>query len=96
MHQLRCLGTATVLEECRFVTSAAPSALEASYEPLEGTDPGVRFLDLDRVVCPFLPICDPVVNREVVRRDRTHLAERFAQSLAPAIGDYLTSSGLIE
>jgi hypothetical protein len=46
-------------------------------------------------VCPFLPICDPIVNQVVVRIDRSHLTASFARTLAPALGDYLVSNGVL-
>jgi hypothetical protein len=51
--------------------------------------------DFDRLVCPFLPICDPVVNGEIVKSDGTHLTARFAESIAPEISTYLVDSGLV-
>ena len=52
-------------------------------------------LDLDHLVCPFLPICDPIVDHQVVQIDGSHLTSTFATSLAPVIEDYLTSVGLL-
>lgn len=57
--------------------------------------PGRRIYDLDRLVCPYLPICDPIVNRMVVRADESHLTPEFAVSLWPAIEDHLTNNGIL-
>ena len=51
--------------------------------------------DLDQLVCPYLPICDPIVDETVVKADHSHLSRQFAVTLAPAIGAYLESNGLI-
>ena len=47
------------------------------------------------VVCPFLPICDPIVNDQIVKWDPTHLTAQFAASIAPAVDDYLKQAGLV-
>jgi hypothetical protein len=93
---LACLSAAEVVEECRYVDDSDPSWLEEIYRRLDREGDTVWAVDLDRVVCPYLPICDPIVNQEVVKFDNTHLTVRFARSVAPAIEGYLTRSGIIE
>jgi hypothetical protein len=34
-------------------------------------------------LCPYLPICDPVINGVMVRKDHEHITTAFAVSLAP-------------
>jgi hypothetical protein len=46
-------------------------------------------------VCPFLPICDPIVNGMVVKWDADHLARRFSESLAPAVTEYFDDNRLL-
>ena len=38
-------------------------------------------IDFDRQVCPYLPICDPVVDGMVVHHDDNHLTVTFADTL---------------
>ena len=52
-------------------------------------DHNVWSVDLDHLVCPFLPICDPIVNNQIVKWDPTHLTVKFAQSIAPQLNAYL-------
>ncbi|MDQ1468348.1 MAG: hypothetical protein QOH10_2763, partial [Actinomycetota bacterium] len=40
-------------------------------------------------------ICDPVVNGQIVKADRTHLTDKFALTLAGPIDAYLKESGII-
>ena len=51
--------------------------------------------DLDHLVCPFLPICDPVIDGHIVKADPTHLTVDFAKAIAPQVGEYLKQAGVI-
>ncbi len=90
-----CLAEATTTDECRFVTATAPSDVERIYRRLADEIDGVSTADLDRMVCPYLPICDPLAGRVVVFRDDIHLTRTFAASLAEPFGRCLTESGLL-
>jgi peptidoglycan/LPS O-acetylase OafA/YrhL len=92
---IACISKAKVLEACRFVASTTPDPVERYYRKLARTDSFVHSADFDRLACPYLPICDPVVNGQIVRRDGSHLAVKFVETLAPAIDTYLKNAGLI-
>jgi peptidoglycan/LPS O-acetylase OafA/YrhL len=92
---LDCLSKAKVIEECRYVDNAGPDPIERFFRQLAQRDANMWSADFDRLVCPFLPICDPVVNGQIVKWDATHLTSRFARSIAPRIDAYLKESGLI-
>ena len=92
---LACLSQAKVLEACRYVARATPDPLELFYRSLAKTDHDVFDLDIDREVCPYLPICDPIVNDQIVKWDRTHLTAKFATSIAPDVDTYLKRSGVL-
>jgi hypothetical protein len=94
---LTCLSKATYLDECRFVATKGPTPIERLERAIAKIHAGdVWSLDLDRQACPFLPICDPLVNALVVRRDPTHLAATFTASLAPAFGRFLDDNQILE
>jgi len=93
---LVCLSSATVVEECRYVTSVEPTLIERIYRRLDDDDQQLWSVDVDRLVCPFLPICDPIVDGRVVKMDASHLTASFARSLAPALGAYLYENGIVE
>ncbi|MFM7225296.1 MAG: hypothetical protein ACKO1Y_07705, partial [Actinomycetota bacterium] len=90
-----CLRRAESLEECRYVGPRTVSGLEAAYRKLAREDPGIATLDLDRLVCPYLPICDPVVEGTLVKSDTYHLTPTFAESLAPTIERLLRDRGVL-
>jgi peptidoglycan/LPS O-acetylase OafA/YrhL len=94
-YPVRCLSQAKVLEQCRYVVKLGPDRLELFYRQLARDDKNMRSADFDRLVCPFLPICDPIVNGQIVKWDRTHLTAKFAVSIAPQVDEYLKQADLI-
>ena len=92
---LTCLSRATVLEECRYQARPAPSRLELLYRRIAKRDPKVWSLDLDKVVCPLFPTCDPMIGGLIVKLDKQHVTKAFALSLAPVVDTYLKSVGIL-
>jgi hypothetical protein len=90
-----CLSEATYLDECRFVSDVEPTPVEQIYRDVAKADDGVWTIDLDRRVCPYLPICDPVVDGLIVRRDRSHLTTRFADTLLVPFAQWLADNGIM-
>lgn len=91
---LKCLGTSDVIEACRFVTNQQPTALEDIYRAVVDQRK-VYGADFDPLVCPFTPICDPVVNHMVVRFDNQHLSPQFAVNLADPVYEYLRNDRVL-
>lgn len=93
---LTCLSEAEFLEECRFVSRSEPTNVELVYREVATAHPGDVFsIDLDREVCPYLPICDPIVRNLIVRWDPQHLTARFATTLAEPLERLLAAPGLL-
>jgi hypothetical protein len=92
---LSCLSQADVVEECRFVAPAQPSGLARLYRRLDQQDDHVWSLDLDQLVCPYFPICDPIVDHQVVRVDAEHLTVAFSTSLGPELDALFKQNGII-
>ncbi len=92
---LECLAEAVWVESCRFVVDPAPTGVEKLYQRLADEDPQVRSLNLDRSLCPFLPICDPIVGGQVVRWDESHVTGEFAKTLVPVVEKFLVSNRIV-
>jgi peptidoglycan/LPS O-acetylase OafA/YrhL len=90
-----CLGQSKVIEQCRFVDDGKPTEIETEYRSVADNSK-VFALNLDQVICPFLPICDPVVGGKIVRFDDLHLTPSFATSIAEPVGTILEDAGLLE
>lgn len=93
---LACLAQADWLEDCRFVVPTDRLWLEEAYRDLAEARPEVGVLDIDRLVCPYLPICDPVIGDQVVRRDQLHLTQGFGATLAEPIDEFLDARGAFD
>ena len=94
-NPLDCLSKATYLEQCRYVASALPDRYVRFLRQVAKQHRNVWSVDLDHLVCPFLPICDPIVNRQIVKWDPTHLTVKFAQSIAPQLNTYLQQNNIL-
>jgi peptidoglycan/LPS O-acetylase OafA/YrhL len=92
---LTCLSHARFLEDCRFVAHTAPNQTELLFRRLAKTDPSYIDANLDRLACPYLPICDPVIGGVVVRWDRLHLATAYSATLGPALMTFFENAKLI-
>jgi peptidoglycan/LPS O-acetylase OafA/YrhL len=92
---LSCLSKAEFVEACRYIGATEPSRLELLYRRLDEAGTNVWSADFDHVVCPYLPICDPILNGQIVKFDGGHLTARYAVTIAPAIDAYLTQNGVL-
>lgn len=92
---LICLSGATYLDECRFVSHVGATPVEQIYRSLAAADDNVWTFNLDRQVCPYLPICDPIVGGLIVKRDDTHLTTSFASALQPVMERFLDDNGIL-
>ena len=95
INQLACLAEAELVESCREVVDVRPTRVETVLRDLGARHDDLVVLDIDHLVCPYLPVCDPIVDGSVVRTDWTHLTATFAASLAPAIRESFVSNGMI-
>jgi hypothetical protein len=91
----QCLRTSKVLEACRYVANTKPSVVEQLYRMLAKQDDHVLSVDIDRLVCPYLPICDPVIGGHIVKIDAHHLTAEYARYLADDVDAYLKANGVL-
>jgi hypothetical protein len=91
---ISCLSEGGPTAKCEYRASAVATPLERFYRTLEV--PGrVVSLDLDRLVCPRLPICDPILHEMIVKRDGSHLTGSYAAYLSTAIDADLHRRGIL-
>ena len=91
-----CISTAELLETCRFVVPADPTPQERIFRDIAAADPEVWSLSMDQLVCPYLPICDPVVGGVVVRSDDDHLTAAFGRTLVDPVDQFMIDNGILE
>ena len=87
-----CLAGATYDEQCRGRASRE-LASEKAVEAVAAHDSRVTTVDLDDAVCPYLPVCDPVVGGVITHIDADHLTLAFAKALEPALDKRLIAAG---
>jgi peptidoglycan/LPS O-acetylase OafA/YrhL len=89
-----CLTKSRFLEDCRFVVSTQPTPLRRIYGRL-ADNKQVYVANIDTLICPYMPICDPVVNGIIVRHDYEHITPAFSLSLTGALTNLLQNEALI-
>ena len=93
--QTTCLRKEKFVEQCRSVVSTKPTSLELRYRHLAAKDRHVWSANFDPLVCPWLPVCDAVIDGHIVKVDSQHLTPEFARFIAPDVEAYLKSQRLI-
>jgi peptidoglycan/LPS O-acetylase OafA/YrhL len=89
-----CLTRSQFLEQCRFTADNQDAPLDNIYHGL-ADNTRVYDMSFDRLVCPALPTCDPVIGGLIVRWDPEHLTPKFALTLAAPVTADLRRAGLV-
>ena len=95
-NPLECMAEATFVEECRFVVPTQPTWYEAFKRGLAEDDPQLTVVDIGPLICPFRPICDPIIDGQVVWWNEAHITRRFSETLAPGLADELRAQGVLD
>ena len=91
---LACLSRAKYLEECRQVATSQPLPIERFYRSIaDGTH--VWSLNIDRLICPYFPICDPVIESIIVKKDPQHMTAAFSTKIGASLEAVLLENGII-
>ena len=73
---------------------AKPTMLEQYFRPHRRRHASIYSIDLDRLVCPYLPICDPIVGGIVVKKDRAAHHRRLLGAMATPVEPLLADDGI--
>jgi peptidoglycan/LPS O-acetylase OafA/YrhL len=96
LDPLDCLARAEAVEDCRFVVSGKPTPLEKLFRRLDAQSPDVTSVNLDRLACPYLPICDPVLDGTIVRWNFSHLSKPYIRQITDDFDRYFTDNRLVD
>jgi peptidoglycan/LPS O-acetylase OafA/YrhL len=77
---LNCLAKATRLSQCAVEYPLKSPPSDGYMQALAASIPGVSTTSINRVVCPYPPICVPYLNKTLVFRDRHHITIEFAEN----------------
>jgi peptidoglycan/LPS O-acetylase OafA/YrhL len=93
---VECLSTAERVAECAFEATPPPLRTEIVYRYQALTNASVYTVDLDRAVCPHLPICVPMFDGEVAWRDESHIVPDYAEEIHARVFRALDKAGVFE
>jgi hypothetical protein len=79
-HPTDCLSTANQAAKCAVPVPLGTSSTDALTIAMAARDPQVDTVDLNPAFCPTAPMCQPVVDGEIVWRDDHHVTARFAEA----------------
>lgn len=88
-EELGCLAAAEKVAECTFRATPSPMRSDRITRREDAKRKSVFSIDIDRVGCPYLPLCVPVLNGELAWR-RNHLHDDYVLRKVNAIHELLT------
>ena len=84
-----CVDAASTVEECQFSVLDWPAIETPIYRSIAAQQRQVTTADLTDIVCPRLPLCDPIIDDVLVREDLDHLSLDFTRLRSPELLDRL-------
>ena len=93
---LDCLAKARRIEQCRVPVTPLNGILDALYRTEAARKPDVADLDLNPIVCPTVPICDPVFKGVPVWRDTLHYTPGVLLKHRDEIWRAIEQTGVLE
>jgi SGNH domain (fused to AT3 domains) len=90
---VQCLSGVQYVIQCAFQGSVEPSPTEVAYRYEAMARPDVFEVDLDRTVCPQLPLCVPILDGELVYRDALHVYPPWLVAHRQEIWSQLLATG---
>jgi hypothetical protein len=76
---LECLSQAEKAAECTYRATPSPMRSDRIVRREDRKRKSVFSIDLDLIACPYLPLCVPMWNREIVWRDPSHLHDEYVR-----------------
>ena len=90
-----CLSGAVTVADCAYQTPDAPYPTESIYRNQAVVNSNVFSLDYDRLACPYLPTCVPLIDGDLVFRNEFHLSEKWIDMHLDELWRTLSDSGAI-
>ena len=93
-NQRSCLSRQQYIEQCRSLAETGKLPSERAFEAVAAKNSRVATIDLDKMVCPALPVCDAVQGGVLVRRDFDHLTNPMGLRIKPLLAAALQRVGV--
>lgn len=91
-----CLTTVSDPEECTIPMRPRNRPTDGFYLTAAAQDPDVFTVDLNPAFCPTMPVCQPVVDGEIVWREHLHLTPSFAAKQRHEVWRLIRRSGVLD
>lgn len=91
-----CLATAETAVDCVVTVPVETPPTSAAYIALDADNDDVDTINLNTVLCPSAPTCQPVVDGSVVWRDRYHVATDYAVERRDEVWKLLRRTGAFD
>jgi peptidoglycan/LPS O-acetylase OafA/YrhL len=93
---LDCLARAARLGDCAVVPPLAKPFTDGILDAIAASSPeDAATVDLNPVLCPGAPVCEPVIDGTVVWKDPDHVTGTFLVQHRAAIWDRLVATGFL-
>jgi peptidoglycan/LPS O-acetylase OafA/YrhL len=93
---ISCLSSTSNVDSCIYEANPTSTPLENFYRTEARQGAVSASVDLDKLICPRLPACDPVVDGLIVKRDSNHITGAFAAHLADPVEQILRQDGVLD
>ena len=90
-----CLSSGKPESKCTYQANHRPTPLELYFRREASSHRDTLSIDVDRLVCPRWPTCDPVVGNIIVRKDNSHLTATYARSVAGGLEEAMRRAGVM-
>ncbi len=92
-----CLSGASDVGQCAYEVPATTFPTETTYRKEADERPDAVFdVDYDRIACPYLPVCLPVVDGRLVFRNQYHLGNEWLMDHRDELWDLVIASGALD
>ncbi|MFC7494901.1 MULTISPECIES: acyltransferase family protein [unclassified Nocardioides] len=93
---LECLATATDLAQCRVPVPIQSPPTDGFYQAAAAMHPDVYTVNVNPIMCPAAPVCDPMTGDVPVWKDRKHYAPKALDLHSDEIWQALLDTGAFD
>jgi len=89
----QCLSGASTIASCAYEANSTPFPTELIYRAAAATRQNVFSVNYDTFACPYLPICVPFLEHQLVFRNQFHLSDQWISSHSEQLWNLISGSG---
>ncbi len=93
---LECLATARTVGECRVPVVPTTGLLDATFVTEAARSDSVFTVDINPIMCPAAPVCEPLLDGVPVWRDDLHFSSTALSLQQGKIWDAMVATGVFE